>query len=266
MTLTIGRGPFGPNAGGTFNFRREGPAHVLYFEDSPRRVRAELGGETVADSSRMKLLHETGLLPVYYFPRQDVQWDLLEASDHSTHCPFKGDARYWNVRAGGRAAEAAAWAYPEPIEGCPHIADYVAFYWGKMDAWFEEDEEIVVHPRDPYHRIDIRRSSRQVRVTVFGRVVAETGQPSVLFETGLPPRYYIPVDDVREQYLMPTETITHCPYKGAASYWSVTVGERIASDVVWAYENPLPEALDVEGYRCFHGEDVVVEVDGEPVP
>lgn len=126
MTLTIGTGPFGPQTAGTFNFTRAGPAHVLYFEDSPRRVRAELNGETVADSQRVRLLHETGLLPVYYFPRDDVRMEFLVPSDHTTHCPFKGDASYFSVKVGDRVAENAVWYYPEPIESCPPIAGYVA--------------------------------------------------------------------------------------------------------------------------------------------
>ena len=137
MTLTIGTGPFGDQGDKAFNFEVQAPRdHVLYFEDSPRRVRVVFGGETVADSRRVKLMHEAGLLPVYYFPEEDARRDLLEESDHTTHCPFKGDASYWSVRVGDRVAENAVWGYPEPIEGAPHIAGYLAYYWNKMGAWF----------------------------------------------------------------------------------------------------------------------------------
>ena len=133
MTLTIGTGPFGEQ-GGTFNFDRGVlRRHTLYFEDSPRRVRVMFGGETVADSKRAKLMHETGHLPVYYFPSEDVRMELLEESDHATHCPFKGDASYWSVKVGDRVAENAAWGYPEPIGSAPPLAGYVAFYWNKME-------------------------------------------------------------------------------------------------------------------------------------
>ncbi len=120
MTLTIGTGPFGNQSKGAFNFDTGVlQPHTLYFEESPKRVRVMVGGETVADSRRAKLLHETGLLPIYYFPEDDVRLDLLEDSDHTTHCPFKGDASYWSVRAGDQVAENAVWGYPEPLDAAP---------------------------------------------------------------------------------------------------------------------------------------------------
>ena len=209
MALTVETGPFGERSKGDFNFDTGVlQPHTLYFEDSPRRVRVMFGGETVADSKRAKLLHETGHLPVYYFPQEEVRMDLLEESDHTTHCPFKGDASYWSVRVGNRVSENAVWSYPEPIDSAPPLAGYLAFYWDKMDAWYEEEEEVFVHPRDPYHRVDILDSSRHVRVSVNGEVVAETERPKILFETGLPPRYYIPPEDVREDVLLESETST----------------------------------------------------------
>jgi uncharacterized protein (DUF427 family) len=264
MTLTIGTGPFGQGSTGIFNFDKGVlQPHTLYLEDSPRRVRVVLGGETVADSKRVKLLHETGHLPVYYFPKEDVSMDLLEESDHTTYCPFKGDASYWTVRGGDRVAENAAWSYPEPIDPCPPIAGYVAFYWRMMDHWYEEDEEVFVHPRDPYHRVDILESSRHVKVRVNGELVAETEQPKILFETGLPPRYYIPPEDVREEALLKSEKTTQCPYKGVASYWSVEVGGDRVESLIWYYPEPIPEAAKIKGLLCFFNEKVDLEVDGE---
>jgi uncharacterized protein (DUF427 family) len=137
MTLTIGTGPFGNQSAGTFNFDTGAlKPHTLYFEDSPRRVRVAFGGEIVADSKRAKLMHETGLLPIYYFPQEDVRSELLEKSDHTTHCPFKGDASYWSVKAGEHVAENAVWSFPEPLEDAPPLAGYVAFCWKKMDTLF----------------------------------------------------------------------------------------------------------------------------------
>lgn len=265
MTLTIGTGPFGSQSTGAFNFDTSVlRAHTLFFEDSPRRVRVVFGGETVADSRRVKLLHETGLLPVYYFPQEDVRMDLLEATDHATHCPFKGDASYWTVRAGDKVAENAVWGYPEPLPEAPPLAGYVAFYWGAMDRWFEEDEEVFVHPRDPYHRVDVLDSSRHVRVSVHGEVVAESGRPKVLFETGLPPRYYIPPEDVRTDLLLPSDKRTRCPYKGVASYYSVEAGGERVEDLVWYYPEPIPAAGKVRDHLCFFNEKVDLVVDGEP--
>jgi uncharacterized protein (DUF427 family) len=173
MALTVESGPFGERSKGVFNFDTTVlEPHTLYFEDSPRRVRVMLGGETVADSRHVKLLHETGHLPIYYFPEEDVRMDLLEATDHTTHCPFKGDASYWSVRVGDSVAENAVWGYREPIDSAPPLDGHVAFYWDAMDHWYEEDEEVFVHPRDPYHRVDTLSSSRHVKVSLNGEVVA----------------------------------------------------------------------------------------------
>jgi uncharacterized protein (DUF427 family) len=264
MTLTIGTGPFGDQGEKTFNFEVRAPRdHVLYLEESPKRVRVMFGGEVVADSRHAKLLHEAGLLPVYYFPMEDVRTDLLEESDHTTQCPFKGDASYWSVKAGDRVAENAVWGYPEPIDSCPPISGHVAFYWNKMDAWYEEEEQVFVHPKDPYHRVDVLDSSRHVRVTLNGEVVAETDRPVVLFETGLPPRYYILPEDVRGEALVESEKTTQCPYKGVASYYSVEAGGGREDDLVWYYPEPLPEVSKIGGRLCFFNEKVDLQVDGE---
>ncbi len=133
----------------------------------------------------------------------------------------------------------------------------------KMDAWYEEDEQVFVHPKDPYHRVDVLASSRRVKVTVNGEVVAETERPKILFETGLPPRYYIPPEDVRGEVLAVSERTTHCPYKGVASYYSVEAGDGRVEDLVWYYPEPLPELGKIKGHLCFFNEKVDLEVDGE---
>ncbi len=264
MTLTIGTGPFGDQGDKAFNFEVQAPRdHMLYFEDSPRQVRVVFNSEVVADSRRVKLMHEAGLLPVYYFPQEDVRMEWLKESDHTTHCPFKGDASYWSVRVGDEVSENAAWGYPEPIDSCPPIAGYLGFYWRKMDHWYEEAEEVFVHPRDPYHRVDVLDSARHVKVKVGGEVVAETTRPKVLFETGLPPRYYIPPEDVCEGALVESEKSTRCPYKGVASYYSVEAGGKRVEDLVWYYPEPIPEAAKIKGHLCFFNEKVDLEVDGE---
>ena len=134
MALTLGTGPFGEQSTGTFNFEVKAPAdHAMYLEDSPRRVRARFNGETVADSRRVKLLHEAGLLSVYYFPEDDVRMDLLEESDHTTLCLFKGDAPYWSVRVGDKVAENAACSHPEPIDSVLALAGIIVFYCREID-------------------------------------------------------------------------------------------------------------------------------------
>jgi uncharacterized protein (DUF427 family) len=262
MSLTLSTGPFGPKRRGDFNFDTSVlKPHTLYFEDTPKRVRAIFGGETIADSRRARLLFETAIMPVHYFPREDVRMDLLEATGHTTHCPFKGDANYWTIKVGEAEAGNAAWSYLDPQPESTWLDGYVALYFDKMDHFFEEDEEILGHPRDPYHRIDVLQSSRRVKVSANGETIAETGRPTALFETGFPPRYYFPPEDVDTNLLAPSETHTRCPYKGLASYWSVEAdGEKI-EDAVWTYPEPLSEAVRVENHLCFDGGKVDVEVE-----
>ena len=263
MALTVGTGPFGPEAAGGFNFEVPRNRGVIYFEDSPRRIRARFGGETVVDSRHAKLLHEQGHLPIYYFPVEEVRMDLLEATDHSTRCPFKGQARYWSVRVGDRVAENAAWNYPEPLEDAPPLAGHVAFYWNEMDEWLEEDEPAIVHARDPYHRVDVLDTSRHVRVSVNGEVIADTTRAKVIFETGLPPRWYIPAEDVHADALVDSDTTTGCAYKGFASYKSVRVGDALEEDLVWFYTDPRREVAPIKGLLAFFNERVDIEIDGE---
>lgn len=260
MSLTMGTGPFGPQRNGTFNFDTSVlTSNTLYFEDCPKRVRTMFAGTTIADSRRVMTMHETGHLPVYYFPRDDVHMDLLQKTNHSTHCPFKGDATYWSVRIDDRAAENAGWGYETPLEDAPALADYLAFDPDQMDAWFEEDEQVIGHPHDPYHRVDVLQGSRHTRVTLDGDVIAESDRPKLLFETSLPVRYYLPPEDVRTDLLTPVATVTVCPYKGRASHWSVGA----VADAVWGYPEPLPEATSVQGYFCFDDAKVNVEIDGQ---
>ena len=261
MSLTIGTGPFGERPGGVHN--AEGPKRFLFLEDSPRRIRATFSGEVVIDSRRAKLLHEGGHLPIYYFPESDVRMDLLVPSDHTTHCPHKGEASYWSLRVGDELSENAAWAYRNPIEGAPPIDGHLAFYWGKLDEWFEEDEQVFGHARDPYHRIDVMPSSRHVRIRVNGVVVSESSRAKALFETSLPTRWYLPPEDVRTDLLLPSDKKTRCAYKGLASHCSVRAGDEVVQDLVWYYPEPSREAEDVKDFLCFFDEKVDVELDGE---
>jgi uncharacterized protein (DUF427 family) len=233
-------------------------------EPNQRRVRVFFGGEAVADSSRTLYLFETGHLPVYYFPRDDVRFDLLEPTSHHTHCPYKGYASYYTVAAGGQRYENVVWAYPDPIDSVPELKDYVAFYWDRADAWYEEDDEVFRHARDPYHRVDVLNSSRHVQVLVRGVLVAESRRPRLLFETGLPVRYYLPKLDVRLDLLEPSPNRTRCPYKGEAVYWSVRADGVLHEDIVWSYPAPIPEAPKIENLLAFFNEKADIVVDGVP--
>jgi uncharacterized protein (DUF427 family) len=227
-------------------------------EPGLKRVRAYLGGELVVDTIRPLLVWEGPHYPQYYLPIADTHG--LVPTTTTTHSPSRGDAVHYTVKAGGKEAVDAAWQYPEsPME---EIRDRVRFDWKAMDGWFEEDEEVFLHPRDPYTRVDILPSSRHVRVSIDGELVAESQHPWLLFETGLPVRYYLPKVDVRMDLLTPTDTQTQCPYKGTARYWSVRAGGKTHEDVLWSYPNPLPESIRIGGLVSFYNEHVDIEVDG----
>ena len=231
MGLMTGSGPFGRDPAGAFNFEPPAPGRAVYLEPSPKRIRVVVAGETVADSRRAMLLHESGHQPIYYFPPEDVRADLLEPSDRHTHCPKKGEASYHSIRVGSDVVEAGAWYYPDPIvEAPPLLGGLIAFYWNRMDHWYEEDEEVFGHPRDPYHRIDVLKTDRHVRVSLGGELLAESDRAMALFESNLPTRWYLPREDVGAT-LSPSDTTTICPYKGTASYYSVGARRREGPDL-----------------------------------
>jgi uncharacterized protein (DUF427 family) len=247
---------------------RPDPSQRIRVQPWPRRVRAVLGNVAVADSTRVLLLLEKGHLPVYYFPASDVRTDLLEPTDKHTRCPYKGEASYWTVKVGDRQAANAVWSYLDPLPERTDIKGYMAFYWDRVDSWWEEDDEVFVHPRDPYHRVDVLNSSRHVRVEIAGQTVADTQRPRLLFETNLPTRYYIPKADVRMDLLEPTDTATSCPYKGQARYWSFQSGDsdQAVKDAAWSYPAPIPECPKIENLVAFFNERVDLYVDGELQP
>jgi uncharacterized protein (DUF427 family) len=262
MALTFGDGPLASHPRDTVNYRIDGPAHRLLFDPFPRRVRAVFGGATVLDTANGMLLHESNLLPQLYLPRSDVRDDLLTPTDQRTHCPFKGDASYWSVTVNGRTADNALWSYLDPLPDASWLRDHVALYWGAMDAWFDEDEEVVGHLRDPYHRVDVRSTRRHVRVVAGDEVVAESRRAVLLSETGLPNRFYLPADDVRSDLLELSGIHTVCPYKGSASYRSLRTPSGIITDAAWCYPEPLDGVRAIRGYLCFAAEGVQTWVDG----
>ncbi len=240
--------------------------HRVDIEPSPRRVRALFAGATVADSTNTLLVRETGYRPVYYFPFADIAAGLLAATDHHTRCPYKGEASYWTISANGRTADNAAWGYPEPIPAAAALKDHVAFYWDRLDHWYEEDEEIFVHPRDPHVRVDVVASRRRVQVRHAGVVLADTRQALFLFETGLPTRHYIPPADIRTDLLAESAAVTRCPYKGIAAYRSAVIDGRTSEDIAWVYEAPIAECPRIAGHICFFAERVdEIRIDGVAV-
>jgi uncharacterized protein (DUF427 family) len=227
------------------------------------------GGETVADTCGAHVLRQHGFLPVFYLPLAEVRQDLLEPSDWTTESPYRGTASYWHVRVGDRLAESAAWTYRDPRLGSPDTRGYCSFDFHSMDAWYEEEERIYVHARDPYLRADARRSSRHVVVEVGGVRVADSRRPVLLDETGLITRYYLPLADVRHDLLEPSATFTECPYKGRCDYWSVRAPDgALHADAAWCYRLPLPDVGAITGHLCFwqEREDTVLRIDGELLP
>ena len=264
MGLMSGTGPFGRKPAGRFNFEPPGPGKALYLEPTPKRIRVVVGGETIADSRHAFMLHESGHQPIYYFPPEDVREEFLEPSERHTRCPKKGEASYHTIRVGADVVEAGAWYYPEPIaDAPPALKGLIAFYFDRMDRWFEEDEEIAVHPRDPYHRVDVLSSDRAVRVSIDGELLAESTRALALFESNLPPRWYLPAEDVVAE-LEPSDTVTRCPYKGAAGYHSVKLASgELEKDLIWCYADPFAEVGRIAGLLCFFNERVDLELDGE---
>jgi uncharacterized protein (DUF427 family) len=263
MSLTVGSSPFAKHPAGRFNFVPDPPTgSVLFWDPVPYRLRGVFAGQTVFDTTDAKLLHETGHLPVYYVPEAALRHDLLEPTDRTTHCPHKGDARYRSIRVGERVAENAVWAYPDPIEPAAFLAGHAAFFWKLLDAWLVEDGEVKGHPRDPYHRIDVFPTSRRVRISLDGVELADSERALVLYETGLPPRFYLPVDDVRTDLLEPSETHTRCAYKGVASYWHFLANGELHDDLAWTYPELDHDGREVEGLIAFFNERVELEVDG----
>jgi uncharacterized protein (DUF427 family) len=229
-------------------------------EPGAKRVRAYLGGELVANTIQPTLVWEKPYYPAYYFPVGDVRTELLEGDGGVVHSPSRGDATTYTVRAGGKEAPAAALRYLEsPIE---ELRELVRLDWDAMDAWFEEDEEVFTHPRDPYTRVDILPSSRHIRVEVEGETIAESTSPRLLFETGLPVRYYLPKTHVRMDLLEASDSVSHCPYKGDAEWWSIRSGGRVHEDLAWSYRLPLPESQKIAGLIAFYDEKLDIYVDG----
>ena len=231
----------------------------IRIEPGAKRVRAYLGGEVIVDSIRPMLVWEVPYYPAYYFPLADVSTDLLEADGGVAHSPSRGDGRTFTVRAGGKEAAGAAVRYED--SSLEELRDLIRLEWDAMDAWFEEDEEVFTHPRDPHTRVDILPSSRHVRVEVDGVTIAESTSPRLLFETGLPVRYYLPKTHVRMDLLVASDTVTHCPYKGEAETWSVRAGDAAHEDLAWSYRTPLPESQKIAGLVAFYNEKVDIYVD-----
>jgi len=235
------------------------------YEPTDRWIRATKNGETIINSKRAILMIEHPGEQDYYFPIQDVRSDLLILSEQVEKSGYRGQKRFWHLQLGDTLIENAAWVYDEK-EDRPDFTGMIAFSWQALDHWYEEDEEIFYHPRNPYHRIDTIKSSRHVEIYVDSVKVADTVEPYFLFETGITTRYYIPEADVATKFLTPSTTETMCPYKGFASYYNLLAEGETIEDAVWVYPDPIPEAPKIKGLLAFWPEKdkrIKIVVDGE---
>jgi len=229
-------------------------------EHGQKWVRATVAGRTVVDTRRSLLVWEKPFYPTYYVPTEDVDAELRPTGEVD-HSPSRGDAEVVDLGlSDGTVLSGAALRYPEPR--LPALADHLRIAWDAVDAWYEEDEQVFVHARDPYVRIDALHSSRHVVVERDGILLADSVRPVLLFETGLIVRTYLPPTDVRMDHLEASDTVTRCPYKGTASYLHLRAEGVQAEDIAWTYPFPTRESLPIAGLVAFHDEQVDLTVDG----
>jgi uncharacterized protein (DUF427 family) len=258
MGLSWQQGPLGRNPNGQFLVPGM-PERVLYAEPLRRRMRAELGGRTVVQSDYAVLLFEPGRYPVAYFPSADFAEGALRLTDHRTTHAELGETAWFEVVGGSRNAARGAWQHVALPEHASILEGKVALAWRAIDGFFEEDDRILGHAADPYHRIDIRHTSRHLVVRAGDRVIADTTSPVVLYESGFAPRWYVPRDEISGDALALNELQTFCPYKGIASYYDIAGVENGA----WSYRAPLDDMAEIADLVSFEPDRVEVTLDGE---
>jgi uncharacterized protein (DUF427 family) len=259
MGLSWQQGPLGGASPGRFLTPESLPKRLLFAEPLRRRLRVKLAGEWIAESDGVLLLHEPGHYPVAFFPLTDVRPGVLVSENRTTQHRDFGQTDWFTVAIGDRRAVHAAWQYTALPNYAGELRSRVAFAWRAMDAFYEEDERIVGHAADAYHRIDIRQSSRHLVVKAGARTIADTVRPIVLFESGFAPRWYVPRQDIDESALIPAEGQTFCPYKGLASYYHIGEHKRAA----WFYPRAWPEVARISNLVSFEPDEVDVFLDNK---
>lgn len=258
MGLSWQQGPTSPGAIGRFLVPEPLPKRLLYAEPLRRRMRVRFGGVWIAESESVVLLFEPGHYPMAYFLEADVVPGVLQRTEHTTRHQDLGITAWYAVSAGERTAPRGAWQHVELPSYAGELRGRIAFAWPAMDAFYEEEERIVGHAADSYHRIDIRQTSRSLVVRHRERVIADSKRPLVLFESGFAPRWYVPRGDVDESALTPVERRTFCPYKGLCSYYDI--GE--ARSGAWSYPEAYPEVGRIANFVSFEPDIVTVQIDG----
>ena len=261
MGLSWQQGPLSSRAVGRFLVPEPLPQRLLYAEPLRRRMRVRSGGAWIADSEHVVVLHEPGRYPVAYFPLVDIADGVLQPSEYTTRHRDLGLTSWYTVSAGGHSRARAAWQHTGLPDYASELKERAAFAWRAMDAFYEEDERIVGHAADSYHRIDIRQTSRHLVVRAGDRVIADTTRPLVLYESGFAPRWYVPRADVDESGLTPAEGQTFCPYKGLATYFDITNARRAA----WSYQDAWREVSRISGLISFEPDKVAVYLEGSPL-
>jgi uncharacterized protein (DUF427 family) len=261
MGLSWQQGPLSAGAIGRFLVPEPLPKRLLYAEPLRRRMRVRFGGVWIADSENVILLFEPGRYPMAYFPKSDISADALERSEYATQHTELGPTTWYGVRAGGRSAPRGAWQHTNLPDYASELMERVAFAWPAMDAFYEEDERIVGHAADSYHRIDIRQSSRNLVVRHNDRIVANTKRPLVLYESGFAPRWYVARVDVDESTLTPAQHQTFCPYKGLCSYYDIADAHL----AVWSYPEAYAEVGRISNFLSFEPDIVSVQLDGNRI-
>ncbi len=234
------------------------------IENCHRHIRTYFGGVLIG-SSRHGVLYLDRPYPIYYFPQSDVEMQHLVASSRKESDSGRGDRVFWHLTVGSTTARNAASTYTNPpAPAHADLGSYITFDWNVMDSWYEEREQVFGHPKNPYHRIDILASERNLNISVSNLQLAQTSSPMVLFETGLPIRYYVNRKDINLDVLEPSDTVTCCPYKGFANYFNIKTGSRrLIKDGAWCYADPLPECAKIKGRICFYNEIVDIIEDGQ---
>jgi uncharacterized protein (DUF427 family) len=259
MGLAWQQGPLATGSIGHFLTPQPPPRPLMYAEPLRRRMRVRFAAEWIAESDDVVLLHEPGRYPVAYFPEGDIQPGILLAEDRATQHPELGNVAWFAVEVAGRKVNHAAWRYTALPAYAAVLQARVAFAWRSMDAFYEEDDRIVGHAADAYHRIDIRSTSRHLVVRDGDRVVADTRRPLALYESGFAPRWYVERDDVDGSALDAVDGQTFCPYKGLASYYDIGARKRAA----WSYTNAWPEVARVSNLVSFEPDKIDVLLDGK---
>jgi uncharacterized protein (DUF427 family) len=257
--LSWQQGPLSMGPVGKFVVPEPLPKKLLYVERLRRRMRVRFGERWIAESENVLLLFEPGRYPVAYFPENDVSPGALERTDHTTQHSDLGPTSWYSVRAGEQhVAARGAWQHTGLPAYASELQARIAFAWRAMDSFYEEDERILGHAADPYHRIDIRQTSRNLVVRHGDRIIADTRRPLVLYESGFAPRWYIPRDDIDESALAPVKLQTFCPYKGLCSYYSIGDARQAA----WSYPDAYPEVRRISSLVSFEPDIVTVHLDG----